>query len=80
MNGHYITGLDRNGNQLSASGVYNNISPAGPKLWREVGVHVDHAWTCAATPTAASSIGRTLADSARGIADVDGDGIPELIR
>lgn len=43
MNGHYITGLDRNGNQLSASGVYNNISPAGPKLWREVGVHVDHA-------------------------------------
>ena len=43
MNGHYITGLDRNGNQLWASGVYNNISPAGPKLWREVGVHVDHA-------------------------------------
>src|SRR3989442_15780525 len=36
-------------------------------------------WTCAAAPTAASSIGRTLADSARVIADVDGAGIPELI-
>jgi hypothetical protein len=35
---HYITALDRNGNQLPANAMY------GPgKVWSQVGVHVDHA-------------------------------------
>ncbi|MFN8459505.1 MAG: hypothetical protein U0401_33460, partial [Anaerolineae bacterium] len=34
---HYITALDRNGNQLPANSIYG----AG-KVWSQVGVHVDH--------------------------------------
>jgi len=35
--------VDRNGNQLPANAIYNNISPVGPKVWSQVGVHVDNA-------------------------------------
>ena len=38
--GHYVTALDRNGNQLAANATYNNVSPIGPKVWSQVGVHV----------------------------------------
>ena len=42
----------------SANAIYNGISPAGPKVWSQVGVHVDNASTCAATPTVEWSTAR----------------------
>ena len=55
---HYITALDRNGNQLPANADLRH-QPAGPRS----GARWASTWTtpstCAATPTAASSIART---------------------
>jgi hypothetical protein len=76
---HYITALDRNGNQLAASAIYNGSSPAGPKVWSQVGVHVDHAVDLRGYANCGVEHRPNFADSAPAFADVNGDGAREWI-
>jgi hypothetical protein len=76
---HYITGLDRNGNQLPTSAIYNNINPQGPKIWRQVGVHVDHAVDLIGYANCGVEHRPNFANSAPATADVNGDGVFEWI-
>ena len=71
---HYITALDRGGNQLPASAVYG----AG-KVWSQVGVHVDHAVDLRGYANCGVEHRPNFADSAPIVADVNGDGTPEMI-
>src|SRR5213596_3109675 len=77
--GHYITAVDRNGNQLPANAIYNNISPVGPKVWSQVGVHVDNAVDLRGYANCGVEHRPTFEGSAPVVTDVDGDGVPELI-
>ena len=77
---HYITALDRNGNQLPANAIYDNINnPMGPKVWSRVGVHVDHAVDVRGYALCGTEHRPNFAHSAPAIADVNGDGVPEMI-
>jgi Calx-beta domain/FG-GAP-like repeat/FG-GAP repeat len=71
---HYITALDRGGNQLAASVVYG----AG-KVWSQVGVHVDHAVDLRGYANCGAEHRPNFADSAPIVADVNADGVPELV-
>ncbi|HMP40660.1 MAG TPA: VCBS repeat-containing protein [Roseiflexaceae bacterium] len=71
---HYITGLDRNGNQLPASPIFG----AG-KVWSQVGVHLDHQVDLRGYANCGSEHRPNFANSAPAIADVDGDGSLEII-
>jgi hypothetical protein len=76
---HYITGLDRNANQLPTSAIYNNFNPQGPKIWRQVGVHVDHYVDLIGYANCGVEHRPNWANSAPVTADVNGDGVPEWI-
>jgi hypothetical protein len=71
---HYITALDRNGNQLPVSPIYT-----GRHVWSEVGVHVDHAVDLRGWANCGVEHRPNFADSAPIVADVNHDGVPELI-
>jgi hypothetical protein len=71
---HYITALDANGNQLGVNGVY-----AGRSVWAQVGVHVDHAVDVRGYANCGSEHRPNFADSAPIVADLDRDGVPEMI-
>lgn len=71
---HYITALDRNGNQLAANPIYG----AG-KLWSQVGVHVDQAADLRGYAECGSEHRPNFANSAPAVADVDGNGSLEFI-
>jgi hypothetical protein len=71
---HYITALDRNGNQLPVNAVY------APRLfWSEVGVHVDQAADLRGYAECGTEHRPNFANSAPVVADVDGDGTRELV-
>lgn len=70
---HYVTALDRNGNQLPASAIYG----AG-KVWSQVGVHVDHAVDLRGYANCGTEHRPNFADSAPIVADLDGDGSREI--
>lgn len=74
----YITGLDKDGNQLPTSSIFYNTSPAGPKVWSTVGVFVDptielRGYGC----NADNYVG--FSESPPVLADVNGDGKREVI-
>jgi hypothetical protein len=71
---HYITALDRNGNQLPANPIYG----AG-EVWSQVGVHVDHAVDLRGYANCGVEHRPNFANSAPAIADLDGDGSLEII-
>jgi hypothetical protein len=71
---HYITALDRGGNQLPANAIYG----AG-KVWSQVGVHVDHAVDLRGYANCGVEHRPNFADSAPIVADVNADGVPEMI-
>src|SRR2546427_488646 len=77
--GQYITAVDRNGNQLPTNAVYNDFSPVGPKVWSQVGVQVDNAVDLRGYADCGVDNRPTFEESAPVVADVDGDGVPELI-
>jgi hypothetical protein len=79
--GHYITAVNRSGNQLGTSTLFNNISNAavGPKVWSQVGVHVDQAADLRGYSICGTEHRPTFENSAPVVADVNGDGVPELI-
>jgi FG-GAP-like repeat len=70
----YITALDRNGNQLPVNPVYT-----GRSVWAQVGVHVDHAVDVRGYANCGTEHRPNFGDSAPAVADVNGDGIPELV-
>jgi len=71
---HYITALDRSGNQLPASSIYG----AG-KVWSQVGVHVDHAVDLRGYANCGVEHRPNFANSAPVTADLDGDGQKEIV-
>lgn len=71
---HYITALDRGGNQLPASAIYGAGKP-----WSRVGVHVDQAADLRGYANCGSEHRPNFANSAPAIADLDGNGARELI-
>jgi hypothetical protein len=71
---HYITALDRGGNQLPASAIYG----AG-KVWSQVGVHVDHAVDLRGYANCGVEHRPNFADSAPIVADVNADGVGKMI-
>jgi alpha-tubulin suppressor-like RCC1 family protein len=77
--GHYVNAFDRNGNQLPTSALFDGIDPAGPKRWSEVGVHVEQAVDLRGYANCGVEHRPDFGDSAPVTADVDGDGVPELI-
>jgi hypothetical protein len=76
---HYITALDRAGNQLPANAIYNAFNPVGPKVWSQVGVHVDNAVDLRGYANCGSEHRPNFADSAPVITDVDNSGTREII-
>ncbi|MFO7632567.1 MAG: VCBS repeat-containing protein, partial [Caldilinea sp.] len=76
---HYITALDRDGNQLPAHSRYDNINPKGPKVWSQVGVHVDDAVDLRGYANCGVEHRPNFANSAPAIADLDGDGVREIV-
>ncbi len=71
---HYITALDRGGNQLPVSGVY---SPRA--VWSRVGVHVDQAADLRGFAECGVEHRPNFADTSPVVADLDGDGTRELV-
>jgi len=71
---HYITSLDRNGNQLPVNAIYTPRT-----VWSEVGVHVDQAADLAGFAICGVQHRPNFANSAPAIADVDGDGTLEIV-
>jgi hypothetical protein len=76
---HYITALDKDGNQLPAHSMYNDINPDGPKVWSQVGVHVDQWVDLRGYADCGVEHRPNFADSPPVIADLDGNGTPEII-
>jgi hypothetical protein len=76
---HYITALDRDGNQLPASSIYNSSNPAGPKVWSQVGVHVSHQVDMRGYANCGTEHRPNFADSAPIISDLDRNGMPEIV-
>ncbi len=70
----YITALDRSGNQLPVNSRYT-----GRQFWSEVGVHVSDAVDVRGYANCGTEHRPNFADSAPVVADVNGDGVPELI-
>jgi hypothetical protein len=71
---HYITALDRNGNQLPVNSIYTSRT-----FWSEVGVHVDHAVDIRGNANCGTEHRPNFANSAPAISDVNGDGTLEII-
>ncbi len=71
---HYITALDRNGNQLAVNSLY---SPRA--VWSQVGVHVDQAADLRGYANCGTEHRPNFANSAPAIADVDSNGTLEII-
>src|SRR2546426_691613 len=72
--GHYINAFDRNGNQLTVNPIF-----APRQFWSEVGVHVDQALDLRGYANCGVDHRASFDYSAPVVADVDGDGVPELI-
>ena len=71
---HYITALNRSGAQLGVNSVY-----APRAVWSQVGVGVDNAVDLRGYANCGTENRPNFENSAPVVADVDGDGIPEVI-
>lgn len=76
---HYITALDKDGNQLPANEIYNGSNPEGPKVWSQVGIHVSHEVDLRGYAHCGSEHRPNFADSAPVISDLNGNGTREII-
>ncbi|MCL4869538.1 MAG: VCBS repeat-containing protein [Anaerolineae bacterium] len=71
---HYITALDDHGNQLTVNPIFT-----GRQYWSQVGVHVDHVADVRGYANCGTEHRPNFANAAPAIADVNNDGILELI-
>src|SRR2546426_494360 len=71
--GHYITAVDRSGNQLGTNAMFDRISnaPVGPKVWSQVGLHVDQTADLRGYSICGTEHRPTFENSAPVVADVD---------
>lgn len=76
---HYISAFNDDGSQIRANDRYNNYNPRGPKFWSQVGVHVDDAVDLRGYANCGVEHRPNFADSAPVIADMDGNGTPEVV-
>jgi hypothetical protein len=77
---HYVTGLNRNGDQLRADPIYGMSSDGNlRKTWAEVGINVDQAADLRGNTECETEHRPNFASSTPAIADVDGDHVPELV-
>ena len=76
---HYVTALDRDGNQLPVNARYDNFNPKGAKVWSQVGVHVDDAVDLRGYADCGVEHRPNFANSAPTLADLDGDGRREIV-
>ncbi len=76
---HYITALDRDGNQLAANAIFNVSNPQGPKVWSQVGVHVSQNVDLVGYAHCGTEHRPNFADSPPVLADLDHNGIREVI-
>lgn len=75
---HYVTAFHDDGSALLASPIYGLIN-GKQKPWARVGLHVDHQVDLRGYANCGSEHRPNMANSAPTIADVDGDGTPEII-
>ena len=71
---HYITALDRNGEQLPVNPIYT-----GRTVWSEVGVDVDHAVDVRGYADCGTEHRPNFANVAPAIADMDNNGSLEIV-
>jgi hypothetical protein len=71
---HYITALDSDGNQLPANAMYGS-----GKVWSQVGVHVQHSVDLRGYANCGSEHRPNFANSPPTIADLNGDGVNEIV-
>ncbi len=71
---HYITALDRSGNQLVVNPMYT-----GRTYWSQVGVHVDHAVDVRGYANCGAEHRPNFANAAPSAGDLDGNGTLELV-
>lgn len=71
---HYITALDRNGNQLPVNPIYG-----ANKVWSQVGVHVDQTADLRGYAECGTEHRPNFANSAPIVSDVDNNGQLELV-
>jgi len=76
---HYITALDKDGNQLPTNIMFNSFNPVGPKVWSQVGVHVSQEVDLRGYANCGTEHRPNFADSAPVISDLDNNGVPEII-
>lgn len=78
---HYITALDRNGEQLEVNPIYSESdhNNNGRITWAETGVHVDQAADLEGYANCGTQHRPNFANVAPAIADLNGDEILELI-
>ncbi|MFZ0547138.1 MAG: VCBS repeat-containing protein, partial [Candidatus Promineifilaceae bacterium] len=78
---HYITALDRNGNQLLANDIYSESdhNNNGIITWAEVGVHVDQTADLRGYAMCGIEHRPNFANVAPAISDVNGDGVMEIV-
>ncbi len=80
---HYITAYEDDGAQMQAAAIFNNIeniTPVGsPKVWSQVGVHVDPSVDLRGYAECGVEHRPNFANSAPSIADLDGNGSLEIV-
>jgi len=78
---HYISAFNDDGSQILTNTRYNNTSnPKGtPKFWSQVGVHVDDAVDLRGYADCGAEHRPNFANSPPSIADIDGNGTPEIL-
>lgn len=76
---HYITALYQDGDQIFTHSMYDDSYPEGRKVWSQVGVHVDHEVDLRGYAECGEEHRPNFADSAPAIADLDGNGVNEVV-
>lgn len=76
---HYITALNRGGDQLFTNSIYDKPNPGDRRVWSQVGVHVQHSVDLLGYANCGVEHRPNFADSSPVLTDLDGNGMGELI-
>ena len=76
---HYIAAFEDTGQQVRASTIYGTNPDNSARVWSRVGVHVSHAVDLRGYANCGAEHRPNFANSAPLIADVDRNGVPEII-
>lgn len=76
---HYITVLNRNGDQIPTNSLYDDIDSPGTNVWSQIGVHVDQVADLRGFAMCGTEHRPNFANSAPVVADVDLNGTLEIV-